>query len=244
MTVLVSELMNELKGKEIAEQLQILANRFPGEVVFSTSFGLEDQAITHLITANKIPIKVFTLDTGRIFPETYTTWSRTVDKYGVTISAYYPESLAVQEFVSEKGPNSFYGSVENRKQCCHIRKVEPLQRALKGNKIWITGIRSEQSNNRLDMPMMEWDEVNQIIKFHPLLSWTWGQVKQYVSRNDVPYNPLHDKGFVSIGCAPCTRAVKPGEDFRAGRWWWEDNSKKECGLHIHVETETESQVGK
>lgn len=244
MTVLVSELMNELKGKAIAEQLQILANRFPGKIVFSTSFGLEDQAITHFIAANKIPVKVFTLDTGRIFPETYTTWSRTVEKYGVTISAYYPESLAVQEFVSEKGPNSFYESVENRKRCCHIRKVEPLQRALKGNKIWITGIRSEQSNNRLDMPMIEWDEVNQIIKFHPLLSWKWGQVKQYVSRNDVPYNPLHDKGFVSIGCAPCTRAVKPGEDFRAGRWWWEDNSKKECGLHIHGETETESEVEK
>ncbi|HET9432271.1 MAG TPA: phosphoadenylyl-sulfate reductase, partial [Chitinophagaceae bacterium] len=145
----------------------------------------------------------------------------------------YPDSFAVQEFVTEKGPNSFYESVDNRKQCCHIRKVEPLQRALKGNKIWITGIRAEQSNNRHDMPMLEWDEVNQIIKFHPLLNWTWGQVKQYVSRNDVPYNPLHDKGFVSIGCAPCTRAVKPGEDFRAGRWWWEDNSKKECGLHIH-----------
>jgi phosphoadenosine phosphosulfate reductase len=120
--------------------------------------------------------------------------------------------------------------------------VEPLQRALKGNKIWITGIRAEQSNNRHDMPMLEWDEANQIIKFHPLLSWTWGQVKQYVSKNDVPYNLLHDKGFVSIGCAPCTRAIKPGEDFRAGRWWWEDNSKKECGLHIHAETESENQV--
>jgi phosphoadenosine phosphosulfate reductase len=239
MTVLVSELLNELNGKEIAEQLKILASRFPGEVVFSTSFGLEDQAITYLIASNKIPVKVFTLDTGRIFPETYTTWSRTVEKYGLSISAYYPETFSVQEFVTAKGPNSFYESVENRKQCCHIRKVEPLQRALKGNKIWITGIRAEQSNNRHDMPMLEWDEVNQIIKFHPLLSWTWGQVKQYVSRNDVPYNPLHDKGFVSIGCAPCTRAIKPGEDFRAGRWWWEDNSKKECGLHIHSETETE-----
>ena len=239
MTVLVSELLNELKGKEIAEQLRILANRFPNEIVFSTSFGLEDQAITYLIASNKLPVRIFTLDTGRIFPETYTTWSRTVEKYALTISAYYPEAFALQEFVTEKGPNSFYESVENRKQCCHIRKVEPLQRALKGNKIWITGIRAEQSNNRHDMPILEWDEVNQIIKFHPLLSWTWGQVKQYVSRNDVPYNPLHDKGFVSIGCAPCTRAIKPGEDFRAGRWWWEDNSKKECGLHIHSETGTE-----
>jgi phosphoadenosine phosphosulfate reductase len=240
MSVLVSELMNELQGKEIAEQLKALASRFPDEVVFSTSFGLEDQAITYMITSNKLPVKVFTLDTGRIFPETYSTWSRTVEKYGLTILAYYPDASTIEEFVSAKGPNSFYESVENRKQCCYIRKVEPLQRALRGNKIWITGIRAEQSNNRNDMPILEWDETNQIIKFHPLLNWTWGQVKQYVSRNDVPYNPLHDKGFVSIGCAPCTRAIKPGEDFRAGRWWWEDNSKKECGLHIHVETEVTS----
>ena len=244
MSALVSELLDELKGKEIAEQLKILASRFPDEIVFSTSFGLEDQAITYLIASNKLPVKVFTLDTGRIFPETYTTWSRTVEKYGLTISAYYPDAVVLQQFVSEKGPNSFYESVENRKQCCHIRKVEPLQRALKGNKIWITGIRAEQSNNRLDMPAMEWDETNQIIKFHPLLEWTWGQVKQFVSRNDVPYNTLHDKGFVSIGCAPCTRAIKPGEDFRAGRWWWEDNSKKECGLHIHTEAEVTSQIEK
>ena len=244
MTVLVSELLSELKGKEIAEQLRILASRFPNEVTFSTSFGLEDQAITYLIASGKLPIKIFTLDTGRVFPETYTTWSRTVEKYGITINAYYPVAVVVQEFVSEKGPNSFYESVENRKQCCHIRKVEPLQRALKGNKIWITGIRAEQSNNRQDMPMIEWDEANQVLKFHPLLDWTWGQVKQFVSRNDVPYNPLHDKGFVSIGCAPCTRAIKPGEDFRAGRWWWEDNSKKECGLHVHTEAEIASQAEK
>jgi phosphoadenosine phosphosulfate reductase len=234
----VNELLVELKGKEIAEQLRILVNRFPGEVVFSSSFGLEDQAITHIIAANKIPVKVFTLDTGRNFAETYTTWNRTVEKYNLSIAAWYPDAEALQYFITEKGPNSFYESVDNRKRCCHIRKVEPLQKALKGNKIWITGIRAEQSNNRHDMQMLEWDEVNQIIKFHPLLSWTWGQVKQFVSRNDVPYNPLHDKGFVSIGCAPCTRAVKPGEDFRAGRWWWEDNSKKECGLHIHTDAET------
>ena len=236
MSDLISELQGELSGKEIAKQLHYLTERFPGEVVFSTSFGLEDQAIAHIVAVNRLPVKVFTLDTGRLFAETYGTWSRTVEKYNLTISAFYPDAFSLQEFITAKGPNSFYESVENRKQCCHIRKVEPLQRALKGNKIWITGIRAEQSNNRHDMPILEWDEVNQIIKFHPLLSWTWGQVKQYVSRNDVPYNPLHDKGFVSIGCAPCTRAIKPGEDFRAGRWWWEDSSKKECGLHIHAET--------
>jgi phosphoadenosine phosphosulfate reductase len=239
MRELLSDLMGELKGRDIAEQLKLLVNRFPGEVVFSTSFGLEDQAITHFIAANTIPVNIFTLDTGRNFPETYSTWSRTVEKYKLTITAWYPEAKTIQQFITAKGPNSFYESVENRKECCYIRKVEPLQKALKGNKIWITGIRAEQSNNRHEMQMLEWDEVNQVVKFHPLLNWTWGQVKQFVSRNDVPYNPLHDKGFVSIGCAPCTRAIKPGEDFRAGRWWWEDNSKKECGLHIHAEVTAE-----
>jgi len=235
MSELISELQERLAGKDIAKQLQYLTERFPGEVVFSTSFGLEDQAIAHMVAVNRLPVKVFTLDTGRLFAETYSTWSRTVEKYGLTISAFYPDAFSLQEFITAKGPNAFYESVDNRKACCHIRKVEPLQRALRGNKIWITGIRAEQSNSRHDMPIAEWDEANQIIKFHPLLSWTWGQVKQYVSKNDVPYNPLHDKGFVSIGCAPCTRAIKPGEDFRAGRWWWEDNSKKECGLHEHTE---------
>ena len=233
MIVLIDELQKELTGKEIAEQLQYLAERFPGQVVFSTSFGLEDQAITHIIARNQLPIKIFTLDTGRLFKETYNTWNRSLEKYNLTISAYYPDAKSLEEFVSGKGPNSFYESVDNRKQCCHIRKVEPLQRALNGNKIWITGIRAEQSKDRLDMPVVEWDEVNRVIKFHPLLSWTWGQVKQFVSKNDVPCNPLHDQGFVSIGCAPCTRATRPGEDFRAGRWWWEDNSNRECGLHIH-----------
>lgn len=233
MNVLISELQDKLKGKEITEQLMYLVERFPGQVVFSSSFGLEDQAITHFIAINNVPVKVFTLDTGRLFAETYTTWSRTLERYNLSISAYYPDKISLQEFVSSKGPNSFYESVDNRKQCCYIRKVEPLQRALKGNAIWITGIRAEQSNNRQDMPLLEWDEANQIIKFHPLLNWSWEQVKQFVSSNEIPFNALHDKGFVSIGCAPCTRAVKPGEDFRAGRWWWEDSSKKECGLHIH-----------
>jgi phosphoadenosine phosphosulfate reductase len=237
MRELAGELLNELRGKEITEQLGILVSRFPGQVVFSTSFGLEDQTITFFIANGNIPVKVFTLDTGRIFPETYSTWSRTIEKYNLVISAFYPDAVALQQFVSVKGPNSFYESVDNRRQCCNLRKVEPLQRALKGNKIWVTGIRAEQSSNRQDLPAVEWDEANQVIKFHPLLNWTWGQLKQFVSKNDIPYNSLHDKGFVSIGCAPCTRAIKPGEDFRAGRWWWEDNNKKECGLHSTQEKE-------
>ena len=237
MSVLINELQKELTGKEIAEQLQQLTELFSDQVVFSTSFGLEDQVIFHHIAKNELPVKVFTLDTGRLFAETYSTWSKTIEKYNFAISAYYPEEESLMNFVSAKGPNSFYESVDNRMQCCHIRKVEPLQRALKGNTIWITGIRAEQSNNRQEMPMLEWDETNQLIKFHPLMNWTWGQVKQFVSKNNIPYNPLHDQGFVSIGCSPCTRAINPGEDFRAGRWWWEDNSKKECGLHQHTSTE-------
>lgn len=236
MSASISELHDELKDKDIAGQLRLLADRFSGKVIFSTSFGLEDQAVTYLVAVNRLPVKIFTLDTGRLFAETYSTWNRTVEKYKLTITAYYPDATALQEFVSAKGPNSFYESVENRKNCCYIRKVEPLQRALKDNAIWITGIRAEQSNDRHEMPMLEWDDTNHIIKFHPLLNWTWGQVKQFISKNDIPYNPLHDKGFVSIGCAPCTRAIKPGEDFRAGRWWWEDSSKKECGLHISAQT--------
>lgn len=232
-------LVDKLSGLKESDALSWLAAAFPGEVTFSTSFGLEDQAITHIIFSNHLPIKVFTLDTGRMFTETYSTWSRTIERYGQKITAYYPDAVSLQQFIEEKGPNSFYESVENRKGCCFIRKVEPLQRALKGNKIWITGIRAEQSNNRHDMPRVEWDETNHIIKFHPILDWTWGQVHQFVSKNNIPYNPLHDRGFVSIGCAPCTRAIQPGEDFRAGRWWWEDSSKKECGLHLHEDVKVE-----
>jgi phosphoadenosine phosphosulfate reductase len=218
----------------IEDALMALTKEAPGQVVFSTSFSWEDQLISHFIFSNNIPINVFTLDTGRMFPETYSTWSSTLERYKKPITAYYPDALALQEYIVEKGPNGFYESVENRKQCCHIRKVEPLKRALAGKKIWVTGIRAEHSANRDHMPQVEWDEVNQVIKFHPLLHWTTEQVKDYIRKENIPYNPLHDKGFVSIGCAPCTRAVRPGEDFRAGRWWWEDSTKKECGLHIHA----------
>lgn len=204
---------------------------FAGRVTFSSSFGFEDQAISHIILSNNFPISIFTLDTGRLFPETYSVWTATNARYNTAVKGYFPDKDLLEDFISRKGPNSFYESVENRKGCCYIRKVEPLKRALQNNAVWITGLRAEQSNNRLHMPQIEWDETNQIIKYHPLLHWTTGEVKAYVNKHDVPYNILHDKGFISIGCAPCTRAIRPGESFRAGRWWWEDNSKKECGLH-------------
>lgn len=229
----VKILNSTLKEKSIQAILSLLVAEFNKGVVFSTSFGMEDQVITNEIALSQLPISIFTLDTGRLFPETYSTWSHTLQKYGLPIKAYYPNEIALQQFITQEGPNAFYTSIESRKACCHIRKVEPLQRALKNNQIWITGIRADQSNNRQLTEPFEWDAVNQIIKYHPLLNWTFEAVKSYVQHNNVSYNPLHDNGFVSIGCAPCTRAIKEGEDFRAGRWWWEENDKKECGLHVH-----------
>lgn len=224
-------LQQQLLGKNEIESLQFLASYFPDEVVFSTSFGMEDQVITHFIRNNRIPIKIFTLDTGRMFAETYSTWDKTDMNYQSVTMPYYPDASSVENYVKTNGINAFYNSSELRKECCHIRKVAPLKRALSGNKVWITGLRAEQSPNREQMPQVEWDEVNQIIKFHPILHWKTTEVLEFLRTNGVPYNPLHDKGFISIGCQPCTRAVKEGEDFRAGRWWWEDKSKKECGLH-------------
>jgi phosphoadenosine phosphosulfate reductase len=215
------------------QTLSVIAEAWPRQVVLSTSFSAEDQVITHMVIDHHIPIDLFTLDTGRLFPETYSTWTATLEKYGVPITAYYPDAQALQQFVAANGPNAFYESVDHRKSCCHIRKVEPLQRALRNRKVWITGIRAAHSPNRQDMPQIEWDAAHEVFKFHPLLHWTTEQVTAYIQEHHIPSNPLHQKGFVSIGCAPCTRAIKPGEDFRAGRWWWEDADKKECGLHTH-----------
>ena len=227
----IDTLIHQIDGLSIKDSLAFLAAKFPGKITFSSSFSFEDQLISHEILNNNISISIFTLDTGRLFPETYSVWSNTKEKYNATIRAYYPDHKMLQDFIENKGPNSFYESVENRKSCCYIRKVEPLKRALAGNEVWVTGLRAEHSAGRSDLSPIEWDEGNQVLKFHPLLHWNTQEVKDYISANDIPYNPLHDRGFISIGCAPCTRAVRPGEDFRAGRWWWEDSTKKECGLH-------------
>ncbi len=221
----------ELAEKTIVEQLQFLASKHPGKVVFTTSFGYEDQVITDMIFANDIDIKVITLDTGRLFPETYKVFRSTVERYKKEIRVYFPPTEEVEALVTKKGPFSFYESLENRKECCFIRKVIPLKRALSGNEIWITGLRASQSNNRAEMNAFEVDGGNNIVKYNPLKDWSLEQTIDYVKQNNVPYNVLHDKGFVSIGCQPCTRAIQPGEDFRAGRWWWEQGSGKECGLH-------------
>jgi len=202
------------------------------KIIFSTSFGLEDQAILHSIASQKIKnIDVFTIDTGRLFPETYATWDQTLLQYDIDIKSYNPTAKNVEEFTNKNGINAFYKSAKLRKECCYLRKVVPLKRAIGNAKLWITGLRAEQSANRNDLKIVQWDEQFQIYKYNPLLHWTFNEVNDYVKSNGIPYNPLHDKGFVSIGCAPCTRAIKENEDFRAGRWWWEDNSKKECGIH-------------
>jgi len=221
----------QLDEKTIVEKLQFLVEQHPGKVVFTTSFGYEDQVITDIIFSNDLDIKVITLDTGRLFPETYKVYRSTLERYKKPIKAYFPPTEQVEKLLEEKGPFSFYESLENRKECCYIRKVIPLKRALSGNDIWITGLRASQSDNRSDLKEFETDEGNNIIKYNPLLSWSLEETIDYVKQNHVPYNVLHDKGFVSIGCQPCTRAIQPGEDFRAGRWWWEQGSGKECGLH-------------
>jgi len=217
---------------DIEYNLKNLPQHVSGKVVFSTSFGIEDQVISHLIFENKIEnIEVFTLDTGRLFPQTYAVWDKTLLQYKAHIKAYYPSNEKIENYVNTNSINAFYNSVELRKECCYIRKVEPLNRALKGAAVWITGLRAEQSDNRNDLKKIEWDADRQLYKYNPLLDWTTQEVVHYLKKYGVPYNTLHDENFVSIGCAPCTRATKAGEDFRAGRWWWEDKSKKECGLH-------------
>jgi phosphoadenosine phosphosulfate reductase len=197
---------------------------------FSSAFGEEDQVITHFISTHKLPVSIFTLDTGRLFQETYDLMDLTRKRYGIEIESYFPETAEVEKLIRTKGFNSFYESVENRKECCFIRKVRPLRRALQDTSVWITGLRGSQSANRQSFNLVEWDDDLKIVKYNPLLHWSLEEMHEFIKANKVPVNSLHKKGFASIGCAPCTRAIGPGEDLRAGRWWWEI-SQKECGLH-------------
>lgn len=225
------ELNNSLRGRNVIECLTVIAESFRGKAVFTTSFGLEDQVITHLIFSNNIPIELVTLDTGRLFPETFKVFNETIKRYQKEIRVFYPDNIKVEEMVTKKGPFSFYYSLENRLECCRYRKVIPLDRALEDKECWISGIRADQSDNRSKLNWLEYDANRKLYKFYPIFNWTYNQVKEYVNENKIPYNILHDKGFVSIGCEPCTRAISEGDDFRAGRWWWEKGSEKECGLH-------------
>ena len=221
----------EQKTKDFGwqEKLAFIAKNYSG-ATFSTSFSIEDQAITHFIATNKLDIEIFAIDTGRLFVETYQLWQKTLDIYGAKIFAFYPEAKIIGEFVAQNGIDAFYNSKELRLGCCYIRKVEPLKRALIGKKLWISGVRGEHSNYRVEKGFFEFDQVLGIDKFYPLLKTTEEEIWDYLRVNNVPFNSLYERGFRSIGCQPCTREILGGEDLRAGRWWWEDG-KKECGLH-------------
>jgi len=212
-------------------RLTEIARAVPGRVTFSTSLGLEDQAVLHALATSGASIDVFTLDTGRHFPETLETLDASENRYGLKIRVMFPDAREVEELVSRDGIYGFRLAVENRKACCDIRKVRPLKRALEGAKGWITGLRREQSAGRAHVPFAAWDAEHALVKLNPIADWSLEKLEAYVAANNVPVNPLHARGFPSIGCQPCTRAIKPGEDIRAGRWWWENEDGKECGLH-------------
>jgi phosphoadenosine phosphosulfate reductase len=223
----LNTLTHQISGLNEIDTLAFLARTFRNEIIFSTSFNLEDQVITHMIRTNNIPVEIFTIDTGRLFEETYHVWSRTNAKYNTIIKAYYPQFNNLQEFTETNGPNAFYESKQLRKECCFIRKVEPVQRALKGKSLLVTGLRLDHLPERRSVEQLEWDAINQVTKYHPLLNWTNEQVSSFIYDNNIPYNALHNKGFVNIGCAPCTRAIKPGEAYSAANWWWENKPATE-----------------
>ncbi len=211
--------------------LSFFLKEYKGKIALSSSMSVEDQLLTKMVVNIDPEARIFTLDTGRLFPETYDLIDRTSKKYKKEIEVFFPESSDIEKMVHDKGMNLFYSSIENRKLCCNLRKLKPLARAMKGLEVWITGLRREQSVTRVDMQMIEWDENNNLLKLNPLINWIEEEVWKRVKEDNIPYNPLHKKGFVSIGCQPCTRAILPGEDPRAGRWWWENPDTRECGLH-------------
>jgi phosphoadenosine phosphosulfate reductase len=220
-----------------AQEVIRLANeRFGRRVALSSSFGAEDMVLIDMLMRVNPKARIVTLDTGRLPQETYNVMDATREKYGAVIEVFFPRAEAVQAMVAEHGVNLFYHSIENRKLCCGVRKTEPLRRALSGLDAWITGLRRDQSVTRTGVQKVEWDDANTLIKINPLADWTLDEVWKYIRDNNVPYNALHDRGYPSIGCAPCTRAIQPGEDQRAGRWWWEHPETKECGLHVKTST--------
>lgn len=232
-TLIVKRLGEVMAPLSPFDRLLHLRQAIQGSIVFTTSFGLEDQAIFHLL--HDLDIDVVTIDTGRLFPETYALWAETERRYGRRIRAVYPHQDALEALIEKQGIDGFYDSVDARKACCHIRKVEPLAHALHGAKAWVTGLRGDQSNYRADEGLISADADRRLLKASPLFDWTRDAVLAFARENDVPLNPLHDRGFASIGCAPCTRAIRPGEPERAGRWWWEESDKRECGLHTRAD---------
>lgn len=228
----IEKLNEQLKDSTAVEILEYFLKEYGSKAALSSSLGAEDQVITDMMLNLDKNANIFTLDTGRLHPETYSVMDATNLKYGIKINVFFPQNEKVQELYATQGINGFYESIENRKTCCGIRKIEPLQRALKPLEVWITGLRASQSVTREELNLIEYDENNNVIKVNPLLNWSEDNVWDYIKTNRVPYNKLHDQGFPSIGCAPCTRAIAKGADVRSGRWWWENPEHKECGLHI------------
>jgi len=234
----MSGLINEQLAAKIEVVKQILAGAHAeyDAITLASSYGAEDMVLMDLICKFAPEIEIFTLDTGRIPKETYEVMQTAKIHYKRNVSVYFPDASDVEAYVTEHGPNAFYESVELRKQCCGLRKVTPLKRALAGKKAWLTGMRRSQAVTRSELPVSEWDETFGLQKFSPLTDWSNGDVWAYIKAFNVPYNKLHEHGVVSIGCAPCTRAITAGEDIRAGRWWWEKPESKECGLHVKAST--------
>ena len=227
----VADVLAEIPAATAEQILAAAAERFAGRIAFASSLGLEDQVITAMIAEAGLDIDIFTLDTGRLFPEAYDLIDRTVKRYGLPIRSYFPDAAEVEEMVAKGNVNLFRDSIEQRKLCCQVRKVRPLRRAQEQLDAWVCGLRSGQGATRQKVEPVEWDAGAGIFKINPLAAWDEDRMWEYVRDNDVPYNPLHDQGYPSIGCAPCTRSVLPGEDHRSGRWWWEDADSRECGLH-------------
>jgi phosphoadenosine phosphosulfate reductase len=230
-TQLIRDLNERFRDASAQEVVGYFLKAYQGRIALSSSLSIEDQTLTDIIVTQDKNTRIFTLDTGRLFPETYQLIEKTNMTYDIKIEVFFPDYHEVQRMVREEGINLFYNSVESRHRCCQIRKLEPLKRAFQGLDVWICGLRREQSITRQDMQVVEWDEMHQLIKVNPLISWTEQQVWDYIKMHSVPYNKLHDRGYPSIGCEPCTRAVQPGEDVRSGRWWWESPDHRECGLH-------------
>ena len=250
-TQLIRDLNERFRDAPAEEVVGFFLEAYKWRIALSSSLSIEDQTLTDMMVRNPsqpprgggaqfpslervgegLPFRIFTLDTGRLFPETYQLIDKTNLTYGIQLEVFFPDYREVQRMVREEGINLFYNSIESRHRCCQIRKLEPLSRAFQGLDAWICGLRREQSVTRQDMQVVEWDEMHGLIKVNPLISWTEQQVWDYIRQHHVPYNKLHDKGYPSIGCEPCTRAVQPGEDVRAGRWWWESPDHRECGLH-------------
>ncbi|WP_417327795.1 phosphoadenylyl-sulfate reductase [Halarcobacter sp.] len=227
----INDLNQKFQNSTAQEITEYFIKEYGQDAALSSSLGAEDQVLTDMVLKVDKSANIFTLDTGRLHPETYDVMDATNLKYGVKLNVFFPLNEKVEELYQKQGINGHFESIENRKNCCNIRKMEPLRRALKPLKVWITGLRAAQSVTRTDMPVVEYDENFEVIKVNPLINWSEEDVWDYIKQNNVPYNKLHDQGFPSIGCAPCTRAIKDGEDIRAGRWWWENPEHKECGLH-------------